>query len=181
MSSNDTASSLEISASAAPGDLVGERADLLQTLIAHRGFLRFTARELTDEQAGQRSTVSALTVGGLIKHVTATEAAWYRFMVGGPELMMSEIGDWEDEHRMNPGEKLSDFLDNYEQVAARTDEFLRTADLDKSFPLPEAPWFEPGAVRSIRRVVLHLIAETSQHSGHADIIRESIDGQKTMG
>jgi hypothetical protein len=54
-------------------------------------------------------------------------------------------------------------------------------DLDATHPLPEAPWFRPGAVRSARRVFLHIVAETAQHSGHADILRESIDGQKTMG
>ena len=54
-------------------------------------------------------------------------------------------------------------------------------DLDADYPLPEAPWFEPGARWSVRRVVLHVIAETSQHAGHADIIRETLDGQKTMG
>ena len=54
-------------------------------------------------------------------------------------------------------------------------------DLDASHPLPEAPWFPPGAARSARRVFLHIIAETAQHAGHADILRESIDGQKTMG
>ncbi|GLZ38516.1 DinB family protein [Actinokineospora sp. NBRC 105648] len=158
-----------------------ERADLLESLARHRFFLRFTAQDLTDEQAGERSTVSALTIGGIIKHVAATESAWYRFMVGGAELMRSEQGDWADEHRMNPGEKLADFLANYEAVAARTDELVKTADLDKAFPLPSAPWFEPGKAWSIRRVLLHLIAETAQHSGHADIIRESLDGQKTMG
>jgi hypothetical protein len=44
-----------------------------------------------------------------------------------------------------------------------------------------APWFPPDGVRSARRVFLHIIAETAQHAGHADILRESIDGQKTMG
>ena len=46
---------------------------------------------------------------------------------------------------------------------------------------PGAPWFEPGATRSARRVFLHVVAETAQHAGHADILREAIDGQKTMG
>lgn len=68
-----------------------------------------------------------------------------------------------------------------EQVAAGTEDFLREADLDRSNPLPQAPWFEPGASWSVRRVALHLLAEISQHAGHADIIRESIDGQRTMG
>jgi hypothetical protein len=53
--------------------------------------------------------------------------------------------------------------------------------LDATQPLPEAPWFEPGARWSARRVMLHIIAETAQHAGHADIIRESLDGAKTMG
>ena len=57
----------------------------------------------------------------------------------------------------------------------------RLPDLNLSHPLPEAPWFEPGASWSARRVLLHVIAETAQHAGHADIIRESLDGAKTMG
>ena len=55
------------------------------------------------------------------------------------------------------------------------------AYLDAAQPLPEAPWFEPGARWSARRVLLHVIAETAQHAGHADIMRESLDGAKTMG
>lgn len=54
-------------------------------------------------------------------------------------------------------------------------------DLDMSQPLPEAPWFEAGARWSARRVLPHVLAETAQHAGHADIIRESLDGAKTMG
>ena len=54
-------------------------------------------------------------------------------------------------------------------------------DLDAAHPLPQAPWFEAGASWSARRVLLHIIAETSQHAGHADIIREALDGAKSMG
>jgi hypothetical protein len=67
-------------------------------------------------------------------------------------------------------------------VARRTDDLVRElSSLDMSQPLPEAPWFEPGASWSARRVLVHVIGETSQHAGHADIIREAIDGAKTMG
>jgi hypothetical protein len=63
--------------------IIGERADLLQALAKHRGFLRYTVRELTDEQAAQRTTASELCLGGLIKHVALTERIWMRFAVGG--------------------------------------------------------------------------------------------------
>ena len=67
-------------------------------------------------------------------------------------------------------------------MAARTDALVESLpDLGASHPLPPAPWFAPGATRSARRVFMHIVAETAQHSGHADIIRETIDGQKTMG
>jgi hypothetical protein len=83
---------------------------------------------------------------------------------------------------MLEGETLQVLLDRYEEVARRTDELVATLpDLDASHPLPEAPWFEPGATRSARRVFIHIAAETAQHSGHADIIREAIDGAKSMG
>ena len=73
-------------------------------------------------------------------------------------------------------------LDHYAEVAARTDELVRTVpDLNASHPLPEAPWYEPGARHSIRRVLIHVVAETAQHAGHADIIREALDGAKSMG
>ncbi|WP_254781492.1 DUF664 domain-containing protein [Modestobacter sp. DSM 44400] len=53
--------------------------------------------------------------------------------------------------------------------------------LDVEHPLPEAPWFEPGATWSARRAFLHIVAETAQHAGRIDVLRETIDGQKTMG
>jgi uncharacterized damage-inducible protein DinB len=174
---------------AAQTALTGERADLAETLTAHRGFLRQTARGLTDEQAAARTTASELCVGGIIKHVTAVERNWVRFIVEGPSAMGTT--NWEDPavvqaytdgFRMLPGETLAGLLDDYEAAAAETAELLATLpDLDASQPLPPAPWFEPGASRSARRVLLHIIAETAQHAGHADIIRESIDGAKTMG
>jgi hypothetical protein len=83
---------------------------------------------------------------------------------------------------MLEGETLTGLLDRYDEVARRTEEIvLGLPDLDVSHPLPEAPWFEPGARWSARRVLLHLVAETAQHAGHADILRESLDGAKTMG
>jgi uncharacterized damage-inducible protein DinB len=162
--------------------LTGERADLLESLARHRGFLRYTVRDLTDEQAAQTPTASALCLGGLIKHVANTEAGWMRFATGGAAAMESVQVDWVTGFQMTEGETLAGLLDLYDEVARQTDELVATMpDLDASHPLPVAPWFEPGASWSVRRVLLHIIAETSQHAGHADILRETIDGSKTMG
>jgi hypothetical protein len=163
--------------------LTRERTDLLESLRRHRSFLRFTVRDLAEEQAQLRPTVSALNLAGLIKHVAATEASWVRFAEGGAEAMRRNWGPdaWSRHWHLEPGETLAGVLAEYEEVARHTDELVGTVDLDADHALPEAPWFEPGARWSARRVFLHVIAETSQHAGHADILRESIDGQKTMG
>jgi uncharacterized damage-inducible protein DinB len=168
-----------------------ERADLLETLGRHRHFLRFTVRNLTDEQASARTTTSELSLGGLIKHVAATESNWIDFVLGGADAMnRGTVGgdsaraaaDWSAQFRLLNGETLAGALEHYDEVARRTDKVVtELPDLDASHPLPEAPWFEPGVSWSARRVILHIIAETAQHAGHADILRESLDGSKSMG
>ena len=164
---------------------MGERADLLSALGKQRYFLRFTVRGLTDDQAAQRTTASELCLAGLVKHVTFTERQWMEFIRIGPAAMgwdESNAGDWLDGFRMLEGETLAGLLEEYDRVAAQSDGLVRALpDLDASHPLPEAPWFEQGARWSARRVLLHVIAETAQHAGHADIIRESLDGAKSMG
>ncbi|QKG22353.1 DinB family protein [Actinomadura verrucosospora] len=169
--------------------LSGERADLLALLAKARHFLRFTTRDLTDEQAGRRTTAGELCLGGLIKHVTSCEKGWTEFIVDGPSAMpdfsaMTEE-DFQrraDEFRMLPGDTLAGVLADYEEVARRTDELIASLpDLGATQPLPKAPWFQADARWSARLVLMHVAAETFQHAGHADIIREALDGAKSMG
>jgi hypothetical protein len=184
-----------------PTTLDAERADLLAELTEARNTLINTVRGLTDEQAGLKPTASALCLGGLIKHVASTEEAWLRFVVDGPAAMsfaMPEGVTWEDfmsgrarelpqwaidrgrDFQMLPEDTLPAILDRYARVAARTEEIVAGVDdLSATWPVPDAPWNEPGSVRSVRRVLIHVIAETTQHAGHADILRESIDGRTT--
>jgi hypothetical protein len=163
-----------------------ERADFLETLAVHRGFLRYALRDITDDQARERTTVSELCLGGLIKHVTRAEKGWAEFIVRGPVATGSADPATFEAHaasfRMDEDETLTGLLEAYGEVARRTDDLVsELPTFDASQPLPEAPWFEPGARWSARRALLHIIAETAQHAGHADIIREALDGAKTMG
>lgn len=178
-----------------------ERADLLAELATARSALTGTVRGLGDEQAGESPTVSALCLGGLVKHVASIEEGWLRFVQEGPSAMpydlpegvtwadmaagtARELPQWAIDHaadfRMLPGETLADIVKRYEEVASRTEEIVAAVPgLSATHPLPEAPWHEPGTVWSVRRVLLHVIAETAQHAGHADILRETLDGQKS--
>ena len=163
-----------------------ERADILETLAKHRGFLRQTVQGLTEEQARLCPTASELCLGGLVKHVTRVEESWAEFIVAGPTRQGPPDESAYEAHaagfRMEDGETLDELLAAYDDVAARTDQLVSSLpSLDASQPLPEAPWFPPGARWSARRVFLHIVAETAQHAGHADILRETIDGAKTMG
>lgn len=199
---NDRKGPITVTATTTPPSTVdAERADLLAQLATVRSALTNTARGLSDEQAGEHPTVSALCLGGLIKHVASIEEGWLRFVAEGPSAMRYDLPDgvtwadvtagtarefpqWAIDHqndfRMLPGETLDGLVASYEQVAARSEKVIASVpDLSATHPLPEAPWNEPGAVRSVRRVLMHVIAETAQHAGHADILRETLDGQKS--
>ena len=176
-----------------------ERSDLIAELATARAALLNTTRGLTDEQAAQRPTVSARCLGGLVKHVAATEEHWLRFVVEGPSAINYDLPDgvtWADieagtarevpqwlidhqaDFQLLPGETLAGIIERYAEVAAHTEKIIADIpDLSATYTLPDAPWHQPGQTYSVRRALLHVIAETTQHAGHADILRESLDGQ----
>jgi uncharacterized damage-inducible protein DinB len=162
-----------------------ERRDFIGALAKQRKLLLRTVRGLTEEQVRLRPTASALCLGGVIKHVTLAERNWCRFMTLGATAMGGDdAGSMEHHARtfdMADDETLDVLRQRYEECAQATDELIMTLpSLDITHPLPDAPWYEKGGW-SARRVLLHVMAETAQHAGHADIIREAIDGAKTMG
>ena len=166
-----------------------ERQEFIGTLAKHRGLLVRTVRGLSDEQARLRPTVSTLCLGGLIKHVTTMEESWSNFITEGTSTMGGAEADaataaarFSATFEMTDDETVAVLLERYRERARATDELVMTLpSLGISHPLPDAPWFEQGASWSARRVLVHIIAETAQHAGHADIIRETIDGAKSMG
>ncbi|MER6442869.1 DinB family protein [Streptomyces sp. NPDC001185] len=164
----------------------GERAELLTMCAKARQSVRIATRDLSDEEAGRRTTASELCLGGLVKHVTAVEQMWANFLVDGrsaiPDFASLTEADWAqhaDQFRMLPGETLAGLLAAYDEAGRRTDELVTTLpDMDATMPLPEGPWFTDQQW-SVRRVLLHIMIDTAQHAGHADIIREALDGKKS--
>ena len=160
--------------------LTDERELLLAYLAQQREGLRNASHGLSDEQAKRALLASALSVGGLVKHLANTETGWIDMVVqrdsGTPAVQEADYGA---SFRLDEGESLADVLKGYEDVARHTHAvILGIADLNEAVPVPRgAPWF-PADVEawSVRWVLLHLIEETARHAGHADIIRESIDG-----
>jgi uncharacterized damage-inducible protein DinB len=131
---------------------------------------------LTDEQARATPTASALSVGGLVKHVTAVERQW---MGTVRQMPRGSVDDYVEGFRMGPDQTLAELLDDYERAAAETDAVIASIDdLGQPVPVPKGvPWFPQDVdAWSVRWVLLHLIQETARHAGHADIVRESIDG-----
>jgi uncharacterized damage-inducible protein DinB len=153
-----------------------ERTGLLAYLAQQRYVLHVAAYALTDEQARQTPTRSALSIGGLIKHVAATERGWI-------DMVLQRSSQSEDDYlanfRLEPDETLASILQLYDEVAKETERVIAAIpDLGQAVPIPKGvPWFpSDGDAWSVRWVLLHLIEETARHAGHADIIRESLDG-----
>jgi uncharacterized damage-inducible protein DinB len=153
-----------------------ERDQLLAFLEQQRKVLRLTAYGLSDVQARMAPSVSPLTIGGLVKHVTKVESHWIDIVLG--RTAPPDEDGYDQGFSLADDETLSGILDDYDQVAARTDEVVGGLSVEAAVPVPQGvPWF-PSDIEAwtLRWVLLHMIEETARHAGHADIVRESIDG-----
>ncbi len=156
-----------------------ERTQVLDYLAQQRLVLRLSAYGLTDAQARSVPSVSSLSVGGIIKHVAATERYWIDSVVLGHPSARGGGGSYGDTFKVGPDEALDDVLADYSEVAEATvDAVDAIGDLDHAVPVPrDSPWL-PKDIDTwpLRWVLLHLVEETARHAGHADIVREHIDG-----
>jgi uncharacterized damage-inducible protein DinB len=152
--------------------------------------IRFAAYGLTDEQAHEVSSRSAISIANLVKHVTHTERTWmeraWAGVVRAADWSHGETGqspgsakqygdDWDAD-----GETIEDLLAAFDEVARDTEAAAldESLDLDQPVPVPrDAPWFPQDIEAwSVRWVYFHLIEELARHAGHADIVREHVDG-----
>ncbi|MET9886024.1 DinB family protein [Streptomyces sp. NPDC006430] len=155
-----------------------ERGALLSFVDAQRGALRRAVLGLTEEQAASRPSASELSLSGLLKHVAETELGWLRMAQQQPNERQRTQETWADSFRLVEGESIAGMLDFWDGVVEELEKFIRSVpSLDDTFPLPEAPWFPKEGRVSMRWLLLHLVEEHARHAGHADIVRESLDGK----
>ena len=119
-----------------------EREGLLGYLAQQRHALRTSAYGLTDDLARRTPTASALSVGGLVKHVTFCEQGWIDHVAGSDSSSFTDFQAYVTNFRMADDETVAALLDRYAAVAARTDEVAAAADLGRPVPVPtDVPWF----------------------------------------
>ena len=162
----------------ASGELEVLRTYALQQLAQ----MRSTAYGLTDEQIRATPSVSSLTIGGLLRHAGQVALHWSAAAAAAPgdPVIPEEFGEEQTiEECVADATNLADTLDYFDRCVATTDANIRSVtDLAAAVPVPDAPWFPPDlASWEARWVLAHITAEVARHTGHADIIRESIDGK----
>ncbi|MFE7353730.1 DinB family protein [Streptomyces sp. NPDC057543] len=162
-----------------PAEATGdERGALLSFVEAQRGAIRRSLIGLTEEQAASRPSASGLSLSGLLKHVAETELNWLRMAQQRPNEAARTEDTWADSFRLVGDETVERMLQLWDDVAAEVEKFIGSVpSLDDTFPLPDAPWFPKDGRVSMRWLLMHLVEEHARHAGHADIIRESLDGR----
>lgn len=160
-----------------------ERSALHGFLRQQQDAFRNAAFGLTDEQAGARSTASDLRVGTLIKHVTLVSGSWLATAQAAPgradrgASADGAMAAWKAAWAWTDADTLEAAFAAYDDTCRQVLTAIMTLDLDTAVPVPDAPWFPQDVEAwSVRWVWFHLLEELARHAGHADIVREGIDG-----
>ena len=168
-----------------PPPAAGERQTMLEFLRFNQNAFFAVAYGLSDEQARSKPSVSALSIGGLVKHATGVQRGWMERVKAAPDFPPRDERPFEevaasygDDHVMGEDESLEQLLTGLRTQNAETLRLFAEVDWDTAVPVPhDVPWFPHDIDNwTVRWVALHLLEELTRHAGHADIIRESIDG-----
>jgi uncharacterized damage-inducible protein DinB len=158
-----------------------ELATLLGFLDYQRATLAWKCRGLDD--AGLRTTVgdSSVTLGGLLKHLACVEDDWFTRVLLGKAMPSpwQEVDwdahpgwDWESAAGGTPGELFGQWETSVERSRGAVAEAMASGGLEQT---ARRAWPD-GRAPSLRWILCHMIEEYARHNGHADLIRESVDG-----
>lgn len=169
-----------------PPPVATEREALATFLRQQHDGIRNAAYGLTDEQAHTVPSRSAISIAGVVKHVAFTERVWLERARAGAaglaadgrptKVRAEEYGqDWNPE-----GQTIEALLAILDEQTAATESAALDETLDLAAPVPvprDAPWFPKDVdAWSVRWVLFHILEEAARHAGHADIVREHLDG-----
>jgi uncharacterized damage-inducible protein DinB len=155
-----------------------ERTMLTGFLDYHRATLRWKVEGLTKAQMAQTTAASELTLAGLVKHLALVEDSWFTERFAGlPEPEPWAGVDWEADHDWELHSAVdddpADLLALYDAACARSRAITDAAASLDQHHVGEG--WDRGPL-TLRWILLHMIEETARHNGHADLLREAIDG-----
>lgn len=159
-----------------------ELATLKGFLEFHRATLAWKIDGLTEEQFNATTAKSTMTLGGMLKHLSYVEEQWFRVVLHDREPLepwasvdwkADNDWDWNSAARDTPEQLLALWRRAVDGARKDLGEALRRGDLSQ--PAKRAPWRD-GRVPNLRWILTHMIEEYARHNGHADLIREAIDG-----
>ncbi|MEU8225428.1 DinB family protein [Kribbella sp. NPDC048915] len=157
-----------------PPTAADERVLLQSFLDYHRGTLLWKLSGLTDEQLVQRAVPPAdISLIGLVRHLSEVEKYWFHRTLADhdspPKYWSREFPDGDFDH-VDPALAAQD-LEDFRAIIKTSDELAAKYDLDHTFDRPgyDTP-------HSVRYLYLHMIEEYARHNGHADLLRQAIDG-----
>ncbi|MBV2356116.1 DinB family protein [Streptomyces sp. J2-1] len=156
-----------------------ERDQLEAWLDFHRETLALKCAGLTDEQLRTASVPpSPMTLLGLVQHLAEIERNWFRRVFSGQDLP-ALFGDGEG-FTLSPDRGIDEVMAAWRTEIERGRELIALASPDDCGPLPELPGPESDVLGdqgvSLRWIMIHMIEEYARHNGHADLIRERVDG-----
>ena len=157
-----------------PPEGVGEYEMLTAFLDYHRDTLLYKLQDLSEEQLASKPTSSSLTLLGLVKHVAYVELWWFEAVFTEREVEFPDDSENPDiEMVIQPNETSQDVIKLYKEQIARSQQITAdAANLEERAKLPKHEH------RNLRWILLHMLEENARHNGHADFLREAIDGRK---
>lgn len=160
-----------------------ERDGLRAYLLQQQDAFRTVLIGLDDDQVGRAAAGrSALALGALVKHVTEVQRGWLEQVRAAPAAWddprppQQQHADHQAAWTWTDQDTLPAALAAYDEVCAGVLDAVATTDPDTSVPAPPAPWNPADTLWSVRWVWLHLVEELARHAGHADVVRENLDG-----
>jgi uncharacterized damage-inducible protein DinB len=148
-----------------------EKTSLVAALNRHRDAILWKLQGLNDEQLRWPGVPSGTTLLGLVKHLAFVENGWFCETFGEPfEAPPFDESDPEADLRIEADETAEEVLAYYERARAAADASIAKHDLEDL----GTAWF--GDTVTMRWALVHMVQEVSRHAGHADIVRELIDG-----